>query len=192
MEALYTPTNKVTKTSRLLRTTNSLFSDDSDICPPDGSITKSRLHTATKRMLGLSLHGRASSATASPDHSTRTISVSPTRVRALSAVSTISSDSDLQVALMPSLFPYVPPTINFVLEGQRGNVSQNSRIRVDYGILVQFLKFYWYNFAKWGIVMVFERWLVKFAIEGAVENCTLYDLYKAFKMQNFIAVRWTL
>ncbi|KAK2180874.1 hypothetical protein NP493_421g01044 [Ridgeia piscesae] len=93
--------------------------DDSDIGPAEGSTTKARLHTATKRMLGLSLHSRASSATASPDHTSRSVTVSPTRVRALSAVSTISSDSELQVALMPSLFPYVPPTINFVLDGQK-------------------------------------------------------------------------
>ena len=63
-----------------------------------------------------------------------------------------------------------------------------ARIRVDYGILVQFLKFFT-DIISLIIVMVFERWLVNFAVEGTLENCTLYDLYNGFKMQHFIAVR---
>ena len=42
------------------------------------------------------------------------------RVRPLSGVSTISSESDIQPALMPSLFPHVPPTVNFVTDGEKG------------------------------------------------------------------------
>ena len=45
---------------------------------------------------------------------------SPHKRRSASVVSSASSDSDLAPALMPSLFPNVPPTINFVHEGDKG------------------------------------------------------------------------
>ena len=92
-----------------------------------------RLRSATKRMLGLSLSdsgvvrassGREKSATSGSSRRTsaRTGSARSRhqqQQRCLSATSTVSSDSDLQPALMPSIFPQVPPTVNFVAAGEK-------------------------------------------------------------------------
>ena len=93
-----------------------------------------RLRSATKRMLGLSLSdggvgvvrassGREKSAGGSSRRTSARTGSARSRhqqqQRCLSATSTVSSDSDLQPALMPSIFPQVPPTVNFVAAGEK-------------------------------------------------------------------------
>ena len=70
-----------------------------------------RIKSATRRMLGLSIKDTPKSR---PSTASRT--------RPMSAVSTLSatSSSDLQPAFTTSLFAHVPPTINFVTEGEKG------------------------------------------------------------------------
>ena len=99
------------------------------------SHTGYHVKSATKRLLGLSLRDTASSGThrqaAKARLRTRSLSRdssgSRASLRPLSSVSTLSAASssstlggDLRPALTPSLFPHVPPTINFVEAGEKG------------------------------------------------------------------------
>lgn len=68
-----------------------------------------RLRSATRRMLGLAL-----------DASTKPRSRPSTGCsRSASRLSVRSSESEMHVALTPSLFPNIPPTINFVTEDEK-------------------------------------------------------------------------
>ena len=83
------------------------LSDESDKLSST-SRTAFRIKSATKRMLGLSIKDSRSYRSTS-------------RSRPVSAVSSVSTAGDLQPALTPSLFAHVPPTLNFVQEGEKGS-----------------------------------------------------------------------
>ena len=95
------------RTSTLLINKIHCLTDESDKLSST-SRTAFRIKSATKRMLGLSIKDSRSYRSTS-------------RSRPVSAVSSVSTAGDLHPALTPSLFAYVPPTINFVQEGEKGN-----------------------------------------------------------------------
>ena len=83
-------------------------------------VTTLRIRSATKRLLGLSLRDKEGPAAGRAGRPTTG------RTRPVSAVSTLSSNSDQLPALTASLFPNVPPTINFVNVGEKGNFTIKS------------------------------------------------------------------
>ena len=81
-----------------------------------------RLKSATSRMSKLSIKGGGSQTSSAAS-------------RLMTAVSNACTSSDFHPALKPSLFPNVPPTLNFVGEGDKGMKLLSGLLSLQYKLI---------------------------------------------------------